>query len=125
MGGSAAGRDREKVETLPQMNNAIPRFEWEQSHTFYCIYIQEKKVACVRFEYFSSKFSKLLCHRSSWLAGEGSPTSPAFEIQVQILLEPGIKAIEEKLQGLVVYISVPPVLWRADLHPNLPRNNAK
>lgn len=29
------------------MNNAIPRFEWERSHTFYCIYTQASWESCM------------------------------------------------------------------------------
>lgn len=59
MGGSTTGIEREKVETLPQMNNATARFEWgKEPHILLHIYSGELRMPVVNIS--RESFSKPL-----------------------------------------------------------------
>lgn len=90
------------------------------THFIAYIFRGVRKVACMSFEYFISKFSKLICHRSSFRpCGSQLAWDVLLVLDTRYLLEPGIYANPGKLQELVLYISVSLVRWSTDLLPKL------
>lgn len=88
----------------------------EATHDIAYIFRGVRKVACVSFEYFRSKVSKLFCHHSSLRpCGSSLAWDAVLVLDTRYLFEPGIYTNAGKLQELVLCISASLVLQSTDL----------